>query len=94
MLRITIAVLLLIWAGSAKANPHIKKMAENVLGKLYQANGNQVYLKPQIIITKDDKEAALFLRSSNTIELSERAYQTPAATWARFVVSTGVYSWA
>jgi len=57
------------------ANSGIQTIAELVLNKLYATNGNHIYLKPTIVISEDDKNAALFLRRSNKIELSTKVYK-------------------
>ena len=75
MHRIIIITLLLFFSSQLVANNHIKKTAEEVLNKLYKANGNHIYVKPKIKIIKSKKEAALFLRRANTIELSQKVYR-------------------
>jgi len=49
--------------------------AQDILDKLYQSNGNQIFLKPTLELTNDTLNAALFLRRSNKIELSKKAYE-------------------
>jgi len=50
------------------------KVAQTVLNDLYLSNGNHIYLKPSVAITNDNRNAALFLRRANKIELSQRLF--------------------
>ncbi|MEO6190922.1 MAG: hypothetical protein ABIO44_11680, partial [Saprospiraceae bacterium] len=50
----------------------ILKGPEQVLEKLYSTYGNKIILKPRIVIQKDIKNAAAFLRQSNVIVVSEK----------------------
>ena len=76
MIRLTIMCLLLFISSQGFTNPLMKEVSEQVLDNLYKANGNQIFLKPKIKITNDEKNGALFLRRANTIELSKKAYRT------------------
>jgi len=71
---LSILLILIISDGYSKTNS-ILKTAEKVLTDLYEVNGNYIFIKPKILITSDKSNAALFLRRSNTIELSEKAYE-------------------
>ncbi len=73
MVRILI-LLLIALPISLVADDSRRRVAQRVLNDLYISNGNHIYLKPTITITDDDENAALFLRRSNKIELSERLF--------------------
>ncbi|MDX2136045.1 MAG: hypothetical protein SFV52_14770 [Saprospiraceae bacterium] len=75
MLRILL-LSALPWAISAREAPEpaITHTADQVLNKLYQANGNQIFLKPRIEWSSDTRSVAAFKRRSNTIVLEEKAY--------------------
>ncbi|NOT36533.1 MAG: M48 family metalloprotease [Saprospiraceae bacterium] len=49
--------------------------AQKVLDKLYKQNGNKIILKPKVVITNDDRNAALYRRTKNSIEISEKLLQ-------------------
>jgi len=70
-----IVLLTFIVSGLFANTTNFDKTAELVLSKLYNVNGNFIFIKPKIVITKDNTNAALFLRRTNTIELSEKAYK-------------------
>ncbi len=76
MKHIFSALFTLIFAiAHAGAQPHLKSAAESVLDKLYEANGNKIYPKPTIEIIKDNRNAAQFVRHSNTIQIGVKTFE-------------------
>jgi len=67
-------IMLLCLPMSLLADDSKGAVVNKILNDLYISNGNHVYLKPSVVITNDDNNAALFLRRSNKIEISERLY--------------------
>ena len=76
MTRNFLVILLFLFCGKLTANINLINTAQAVLDDLYDANGNTIIKKPTLRITVDDKNAALYLRRSNVIELSEKAYRS------------------
>lgn len=58
---------------SAQSSP--KAAAESILNKLYLTNGNNLYHKPAIEIVNDDRHAAQFVRSRNSILLGKKIFE-------------------
>jgi hypothetical protein len=54
-------------------NPH--ETAQSVLDKLYKIHGHFNPNKPKLEITKGNQNIAMYLKSKNTIQLEEQAYQ-------------------
>lgn len=52
------------------SNGQILKDAQEILGKLYKANGNMIIPRPIVTLTASQARAACYIRSANTIELS------------------------
>lgn len=75
MMRILIACCLLVVLCTRQAPARPLDPAQAVLEKLYQSNGNYVFLKPQIEWSSDTRSVAAFKRRSNTILLEKKAYQ-------------------
>ncbi|HNA64113.1 MAG TPA: hypothetical protein PKZ51_05285, partial [Saprospiraceae bacterium] len=69
MLRQFIIPALLI-AAPDFSNGQILKDAQEILGKLYKANGNMIIPRPIVKLSPSQGRAACYLRSVNTIELS------------------------
>lgn len=57
------------------AQSSLKATAESVLNKLYLTNGNNLYHKPAIEIVNDDRHAAQFVRSRNSILLGKKTFE-------------------
>jgi len=57
------------------AQSSLKATAENVLNKLYLTNGNNLYLKPVVEIVNDERHAAQFVRSRNSILLGKKTFE-------------------
>lgn len=55
--------------------PHLKATAESVLDKLYQVNGNKIYPKPAIEIVAETRNAAQFVRRTNTILVGIKTFE-------------------
>lgn len=58
-----------------QAQPGLKTTAETVLENLYQANGNKIYPKPAIEIANDERNAAQFIRRTNTIRIGMKVFE-------------------
>lgn len=74
MLRYPLLSLMLLFTTFAFADADMQGEAQKVLDKLYETNGNEVFEKPRIEIIEEKKHGALYIRSQNKIELSEKAY--------------------
>jgi len=57
------------------ADTNIQNTLNKVLNELYHSYGNYILDKPKIELAKGDNEPALFLRRSNIIRFSDRAYK-------------------
>lgn len=58
-----------------QTQPGLKAVAESVLDKLYLVNGNRIYPKPAIEIDRDERQAARFVRRTNTIEVGVKIFE-------------------
>lgn len=75
MLRIIFWCCLPVFAwGSHLPDRMAEQVADQVLNKLYQANGNFIFLKPRIEWSAEVHSVAAFKRRTNTIVLEEKAY--------------------
>ena len=75
MLRILFWCCLPVFAwGSHLPDRMAEQVADQVLNKLYQANGNFIFLKPRIEWSTEANSVAAFKRRTNTIVLEEKAY--------------------
>lgn len=75
MTRIFHLILLFLVCTNMQAQPRLKAAAESVLDKLYQVNGNKVYPKPAIEIISDNRNAAQFIRRTNTIQIGIKTFE-------------------
>jgi hypothetical protein len=66
---------LALTATQASTQPRLQAAAESVLDKLYLANGNKIYPKPAIEIVADDRNAAQFIRRTNTIQIGAKTFE-------------------
>jgi hypothetical protein len=76
MKKILAALLALIFSNfNSSAQPRLKAAAESVLDKLYVANGNKIYPKPAIEIIADERNAAQYIRRTNTIQIGAKTFE-------------------
>jgi hypothetical protein len=75
MLRFLLWCCLPVFAwGNCLPDRMAEQVADQVLNKLYQANGNFIFLKPRIEWSTEVNSVAAFKRRTNTIVLEEKAY--------------------
>ncbi len=75
MKKILLHILLVGLSFSAFGNHDEQHIASKVLDRLYSSHGDFSYEKPDLKVTNSDDVAALYIRYSNTIELSLKAYK-------------------